>query len=362
MQENEAYRRLAQRLDALPNGFPAAPDGAELRLLARLYTPEQAALAAELRLSLETPPQLAARLPGDLDPEELGAQLKRMARQGLITAGRTPDGLGYGLMPFVVGIYEAQAGRVDAELANLFETYYQQTFGQVLAVQPAIHRVVPIGESIQNNMEVQPFESASQLVRDAQAWGVLDCICRVQKALIGDPCPHPVDVCMTLSQKPGAFDHSPVIHALTMEQALETLNRAAQAGLVHSVSNTQEGISYICNCCTCSCGILRGMAEMGIANVVARSAFVNQVFSELCLGCETCIDYCQFDALSMQDSHVQINALRCVGCGVCVPACPEGALSLARRPEEEVLPVPPTEHDWRLQRSQARHIDLNQVL
>jgi electron transport complex protein RnfB len=54
-----------------------------------------------------------------------------------------------------------------------------------------------------------------------------------------------------------------------------TLRRAAEAGLVHSVSNSVEGTYYICNCCTCSCGILRGMAELGIANVVASSAFVN---------------------------------------------------------------------------------------
>ncbi|MCZ7540040.1 MAG: hypothetical protein M5U29_09030 [Anaerolineae bacterium] len=45
------YRRLAARLDALPNGFPPTEEGIELRLLAKLYTPEQAALAAELRLT-----------------------------------------------------------------------------------------------------------------------------------------------------------------------------------------------------------------------------------------------------------------------------------------------------------------------
>ena len=45
------YRQLAERLNALPNGFPPAADGAELRLLAKLYTPDEAALAAKLRLT-----------------------------------------------------------------------------------------------------------------------------------------------------------------------------------------------------------------------------------------------------------------------------------------------------------------------
>ena len=41
-------------LNELPNGFPPAPDRAELRLLAYLFTPEEAALAAQLRLMLDS--------------------------------------------------------------------------------------------------------------------------------------------------------------------------------------------------------------------------------------------------------------------------------------------------------------------
>ena len=56
------------------------------------------------------------------DPQALRGQLKEMAKRGLITAGRAATGgLGFGVMPFVVGIYEMQAGRIDAELAQLFE-------------------------------------------------------------------------------------------------------------------------------------------------------------------------------------------------------------------------------------------------
>jgi len=362
----DPYKSLAERLDALPNGFPPAPEGAELRLLEKLYTPEEAALAAELRLTLETPAQLADRLIETgwegVEAQTLRDLLKNMVSKGLITAGRTEGGLGYGLMPFVVGVYEAQISRIDAELARLFEDYYRQSFSQVLTVQPAFHRVVPVGESVRMDMEIRPYESASEILDHAQAWGVIDCICRTQKALIGEACQHPVDVCMILSQKPGIFDNSPLVRAMTLEQALNTLQRAAEAGLVHSVSNVQEEISYICNCCTCACGILRGMAELGIANVVARSAFVNQVDEALCVGCEDCIAMCQFQALSLLDGFLQINQTRCVGCGVCVSSCLEGALGLVRRPLEEILPVPDHESDWRVQRSTARGLNIERVL
>lgn len=366
MNENP-YKRLAERLDALPNGFPPSQDGAELRVLAKIFTPEEAGLAAELRLALEMPSQIASRLSQKsesvIDVQALQAQLKGMARKGLIAAGRVPDGLGFGLMPFVVGIYEMQVGRMDAELARLFEDYYFKAFGQALTIKPAIHRVIPVVESVRRDMEIQPFESASEIVANAKAWGVLPCLCRVQKSLIGEPCQHPIDICMVLGQKPGMFDSNSVIRAVTLEEAQATLHRAALAGLVHSVSNSQEGISYICNCCTCACGILRGMADLGIANVIARSSFVNQVDEALCMGCEDCLDRCQFKALTMQDSLlVHVDQARCVGCGICVPACPEGALGLIHRPAEEILAIPATEHDWRMQRANARQLDLNQVL
>lgn len=358
MSENP-YQLLAKRLDSLPNGFPPTDDGVELRLLAELFTPQEAMLAAQLRLSRETPEQIAARV--GAKPQVLREQLKSMARRGLIKAGRVEGGLGYGLMPFVVGIYEMQVERLDAELAQLFEDYYHRAFGQMLSVRPSVHRVVPVGESVHMDIQIHPYESVTDILAAAQAWGVMDCICRKQKALIGDPCQHPLDVCMILSQKPGAFDQSSFVRALTYDQAQETLGRAAQAGLVHSVSNSQSGIGYICNCCTCSCGILRGIAELGFANAVAHSAFINQVDEDLCVGCELCVEYCQFDALTM-DNIARVDAIRCVGCGVCVPSCPDGALGLVRRPSQEIETTPVDEIAWLQERAAARGLDLGSVL
>ena len=355
--EVNSYTRLRQRLDSLPNGFPATPEGTELRILRKLFTPAEAELASHLRLTRESPAQVAERTGGN--PKEVRLMLKSMAQRGLIEAGRIEGGLGYGLMPFVVGIYEMQGPTLDAELAELFEAYYQQALGRMLGVQPSVHRVIPVQESVRMDLAIQPYESAVQIVERAQAWGVLDCICRKQKALVGDPCEHPIDICMTLSNRPGAFDNSPAVRALSLEEALSTLQRAARAGLVHSVSNNQRGTWYICNCCTCSCGILRGIAELGIANAVARSAFVNTVDEDLCLGCGDCLEGCQFGALTL-DLTAQVDALRCVGCGVCVQFCEEGALRLVRRLEESEPPE--SELVWLQQRALSRGLDLDEVL
>lgn len=356
--EKTPYQLLAERLDALPNGFPPTPDGVELRILAKLFTPGEAALASRLRMTLESPDQIAGRIGGD--PAELRLQLKALSRRGLIAAGPVEGGLGFGLMPFVVGFYEMQGPTMDAELASLFEGYFQQTLGKALAIEPPVHRVIPINESIPVGLEVRPFESAAEIVEAAQSWGVTDCICRKQKNLIGQGCSHSLDVCLTLSAKPGAFDRASAVRVLTKQEAMQTLRRSAEEGLVHSVSNKQEDLWYICNCCTCSCGVLRGMVELGLANVVAKSAFVNRVDDGLCVLCGDCVERCQFGAIALNGS-LTINQARCTGCGVCTIACQEGALHLELRPEADI-PIPPeSEMEWQAARAKSRQIDLDAV-
>ena len=52
---DDIYQRLAKHLDKLPGGFPSTESGVELRLLRRLFTPEQAELAPHLTLIPEEP-------------------------------------------------------------------------------------------------------------------------------------------------------------------------------------------------------------------------------------------------------------------------------------------------------------------
>ncbi|MBN1429510.1 MAG: hypothetical protein JXB07_14140 [Anaerolineae bacterium] len=357
--DNAAYKSLAERLDALPSGFPPTDDGIELDLLARLFTPEEAACASHLRMTPETPAQVAARIGGDA--QTVRSLLKSMARKGLIEVHKTEQGVGYALMPFIVGFYEMQLGRLNADLARLTETYFQRAFRSMLTVEPSFHRVLPVDEAIPIDIEVQPFETAAAIIGRAQAWGVVDCICRKQKALVGEACRHPTGYCMIFSSTPGAFDHDPAITAQTREESLDTLRQAAEAGLVHTVGNHQEHGAYICNCCTCSCGVLRGVAELGMANSVARSAFCAQVDDMQCTGCEECLPACQFGALALTGGRMEVDRQRCVGCGLCVLRCVSGALSLARRPEEEIKPIPATMRDWQVDRAAARGRDLAQI-
>jgi hypothetical protein len=67
-----------------PHGFPATESGVELRLLAKIFTREEATLAAAMRLTHEPTAETAERAGVDL--KWAYPILKRMTRKGLILA------------------------------------------------------------------------------------------------------------------------------------------------------------------------------------------------------------------------------------------------------------------------------------
>jgi ferredoxin len=348
----DVYRGLAQRLDAIPNGFPATESGVELKLLAKIFEPEEAALAAEMSLTREPAEAIAAR--AGADPKTAYRTLKTMVRKGQIRVSRKDRKLVFGLMPFVVGIYEEQLPRLDRELAMLFEQYYQEVKGPFTHYAPPFLRVIPVEEAIPAGIEIYPYERATELLESAKAWGVRECICRLQQKLIGEGCDRPVENCLVFAPVEGVFDRSEVTRAITKEEAKSILFEAEEAGLVHSPGNYQDGNYYICNCCTCCCGLLRNVAESGVPTVIARSDFVAIADTEACAGCGDCVARCQFGALVVVDELCLVDAERCVGCGLCTTVCPTEALHLYRRAEGEVPPPPMTSKEWRAQRALAR--------
>jgi electron transport complex protein RnfB len=357
----EVYKKLAQRLDTIPNGFPATESGVELKLLAKIFSPQEAKLASVMRLTLEPAGEIAAR--AGMDPDKAEEMLQEMARKGQIRARRAEGQLVFGLMPFVVGIYEEQLPRMNEELARLFEQYYQETRGSgAVGKAPAVHRVIPVDEAISFDLEVFPYERATELIENAKSWGVRKCICRVQQKLIGKGCDHPVENCILFAPMENAFDDSEATKPIPKKEALRLLHQAEEAGLVHSAANNQGQIFYICNCCTCCCGVIRGLTEFGNPSALARSDFRTVVDAEMCTGCGECVQRCSFGALSVPEEVCVVDYDRCVGCGLCASACPTEALSLERRPEGEMPKTPADQNEWMAKRAQERGIDVTEVL
>ena len=352
---NNNYEMLANELDKIPNGFPRTKSGVELKLLAKLFYPEDAALAATLSMEPKSLIEIAEE--NGIEEREAKSRLIGMVKKGLIDIKREEGrGFVFHLIPFVVGFYERQNAKIDKEFAELFELYYHEAFHGTMLSQPSVHRIIPIEKAIPVDIDVMPYEKASTYLDQAQSWGVLDCICRVQKNLIGQGCNHTVKNCLVFSPKPGAFQKSEEIESLSREQALEILAEADREGLVHSVNNAQSEVYYICNCCTCSCGVLRGMVEYGSENSIARSDFYAVVDEDLCTGCEACIERCAFNAMTMVDGICEVDRIACYGCGLCISACETDALSLLQKSPEELTPPPADDDAWRKVRASSRGI------
>jgi Na+-translocating ferredoxin:NAD+ oxidoreductase RNF subunit RnfB len=121
---------------------------------------------------------------------------------------------------------------------------------------------------------------------------------------------------------------------LSQEEAFDIMEMAEEAGLVHQFADSLNP-GAICNCCPDCCGDLRMLKLIPNAADFAISNHFSQVDPDLCNGCETCVDRCTMDAISLgEDQVANINPDRCIGCGLCVKACLTGALMLVSKPEE----------------------------
>jgi len=159
----------------------------------------------------------------------------------------------------------------------------------------------------------------------------------------------------------GAFDHSELNRAISREDALALLRETEEAGLVHSTGNYRDEHHYICNCCSCCCGVLRGVTEFGIHSAVDHSRFRAVSDADLCAGCEDCVERCPFGAISVPEDVSVVDLVRCVGCGQCVGVCPTEALQMVVRPQDEVPSLATDRHEWTARRAQARGLSMPEI-
>jgi ferredoxin len=359
----KAFENLAETLEKIPNGYSKTPDDTYLRLLQWIFSEEEADLTSKMKLRGETAEELAERL--EIPLEGLKEKLELMHDKGQITVYDTSTGRRFGLMPFAVGIYEEQWKRMDEDFALLVEEYFRKALpNNLFDTEPSIFRVVPINRVIKPELEIYPYETAEDMIKNAKSWGVRDCICKLQKDLVHEPCKVTTNktVCLPFSHKENDFDDSKFTNPISKQQALDYLKTAEEDGLIHCTMNIQTGHYYICNCCSCCCGVLRGLTERNQPLAFVNANFFMSVNEDLCTGCETCVERCQFDALDVPDDILVIDTQRCVGCGVCAIVCPEEALTLIERPSKEKSEPPTDFREWMTQKAMNRQVDPSELL
>lgn len=277
-------------------------------------------------------------------------------------------------MPFVdVGLFEytfmgpLERNEHNMKLAELYSNMFEKLFGMVqtnydkiipmLLDQPIVDRTVPLlknketGEdveiSINKNLDVPeeqiiPSQDIEEVINKFDYIAVGHCFCRHFKDLTDDPCKMdgPRENCFTFGKSAHHVVENGFGRMVSKDEALKIMREAHDAGLIHKAYHPHFDIhkdeTSVCNCCNCCCG------QAGI-NTPTRSwvRYISNINQDKCIGCETCIEKCQFNALEMNDDNKaeRIND-DCMGCGLCAYYCPENAIIMEERPRKvNILPL-----------------------
>jgi Fe-S-cluster-containing hydrogenase component 2 len=353
----DVYTRLAKRLDELPNGFPSTESGIELKMLKKIFTPDEAEMALKMRPMPETVEAIAERLGKPV--AEMQKILDNMVEKGEIGSFKMFGQQMYMLFPFVIGIYEFQLERMDKEMTKLFEEYAPLLVKTVGNFEPAVARVVPVSTEIKQDLHVHRYEDMARMIAESKSFCVRECICRKEQKLEGHQCTHTFEVCLSFSPEENAFDRYPTGKVVTKEDALGIMKKAEEEGLVHCTYNVEEGQVFVCNCCSCCCGILRGVKQFKAPYILAKSNFVAAIDQDSCAACGVCADErCPMDAIVETDGSYSVLEERCIGCGVCTPTCPTESIKLGRRPDSQQDQPPSNLIEWNAKRAASRGIEI----
>ena len=333
---SDIYVKLRERLDMFPQGFPTTESGVEMEILQQLFTPEEAEIMLHLRPYPEPPSAAAERM--DRDEAELSEILYKMSRNGLILRGRvSEDEVYYFMAPWVVGIWEFQVKNLTPENIKLYEKYHEEGLvPERYNSKTAGFRVIPIEEEIKDSSEIESYEKVSEIIESNTRFAVADCICRKEAEMFGKGCDKLMEGCMMFGMAADYYIENEFGREITKEEAKEVLRKAEEDGLVHHSSNHLGQKIFICNCCGCCCKALAHINKHNNPDAIAKSNYYAVVDEDTCTACETCVDRCQVNAISMEDDLAVIDRARCIGCGLCVSSCPTESITMVHKTPEEV--------------------------
>ena len=340
----EAYEHLADAINNVSGVIRFTKIDEFYSLLALMFTLEQAEVGSKMTPGPHTAEQIAKETGKSI--EEAARILESMADGGVVFCTEGEEDRRYSLLPLLPGSWEVQLmkGTTDErskKLAHAFEDYFRATRaapGQGMrSTTVPFSRVIPIAEEVEPETEILPYEVLDNYLDKVEAISISYCYCRHEGDLVGNPCEKPKENCFNFGPFAKFLAGRGFGRLVDRTEAKRIMKEAEEAGLVHCASNTTDTIGFVCNCCSCHCGIMRSMQATGRAGMTAVADFIVQLDEEACSACEACVDRCQVKAVSMTGYAPEIDYSLCIGCGLCVSTCPTEALSLVAR-EDRVVP------------------------
>ena len=223
----------------------------------------------------------------------------------------------------------------DASTGNKAKiTFADGYHGKVMPLENA-SKLVTIDKplNIPDLEQVIPYKRARDIILENPAHiAVLKCPCR---AAVDKPC-QPEDVCLVIGEPFTSFivEHHPdKARRITQQEAVEIMEAEEDRGHVHHAffkDAMLDRFYAICNCCSCCCGAIN--IHRNGTPMLASSGYVSEVDHEFCIGCGVCSEFCQFDAISMEDGLSSVDFDKCMGCGICASKCEQEAIQFRLEP------------------------------
>ncbi len=333
MAEETLYQKLAEAVGAgdskyIPGIFETLADEKEAKVL----------LAAAPPATIQEIAQKTG-----LKEKEVEAMVDPLFKKGLLFKSKKADGIRYYRVRSVLQMHDSTAviAKPPKEMLPRWKAFMDKEFDEYsrkieqLLPSPVI-RVIPVNVSVQNETQILAFDDVKSIIAEARNLAVTPCSCRA----IDGECGKPLEVCVQIDKAADYSIERGTGRKLEKEEALQMMKMCEEEGLIHVTGNKRTLGHVICNCCS-DCCLNWPSVRTGLGKFVVPSRFRAKVDSENCTGCESCLERCYFEAISMEGEGdtAAINAEKCMGCGLCLVTCPTEAITLEEVRPAEFVPV-----------------------
>lgn len=350
-EEDTDYKKIRDAL-LLPKGMKEL-----LNLLKFWFTPEEAKIVSVFKTSMMDSLSIDKIAKRTKEPEEKVKNiLDGLAKKGLVFTwfNKKLNQKMYTIPMLFPGLFEwyfaSKYNSIDdlRKAAKLFVSVESNFMNMasnypISRVAPSIRpleKTIPIDENVEvGKSKILVFEDVKKILESSWCIAVMPCPCRIFHGILGDACDKPIEVCFNLNSSAEYVINEGIGRKLTVEESIEILKIAEEAGLVHVVNNQSDKFSFICNCCNDCCGFLGTANKFKLIDkVIAKSNFFPKINYDNCKRCKRCIQMCPISAVflnygekeDLSDSFITIREDLCIGCGVCATNCGWDAITLEK--------------------------------
>ncbi len=334
----EIYKQLLEVMKKRGGGYAGLDIPEFYDMVEEMFTPQEVEVNNAMPRGPFTAKDMAEQM--GRDEEEIKGALETMANKGLCIAVKMEGTQFYMSARFMPGILEFQfmPGRKtkrDKKIAGLIHAYKKEYNAQESSEKmtfPSM-RAITVDSTVRSGDTVHTYDQVQTYIDKYEPIAVSTCYCR-HAAVLRDEDIHgmPNEVCMQFGAGAQYAIERLDAKLITKKEARDVLDKAEEAGLIHMSQNMTDDIGFICNCDRWHCTPVTLALKNDKPGEVINSGFEPIFDPDECTACETCIDRCPSEAISMGSDDVPVVGLdRCFGCAVCATGCPSDAIAMINK-------------------------------